>query len=309
MDLYAERSMVAYRLRAKRFRSKDESVSMDELDGKSLYQWVEAYRSSAGGTFSSIGRSGRYYMPVDCRVLDEGALVTLASGTAGELREIYDLGTCAKGESLARDEVPTVHTRVFVTTERTPSYGLVFVEHSASAAGDTAFLRGFTSFMGKECRPVTLDWTAVFEPEAIESLRGISKVEFVRTYTSNDVAEGASALAREVRCSVAAKRGRFFPARLLGSAMTAVEGAVAGMQGCLSLFGASLPDWACDEGTRAFADVVRGDGTKRRVEVGLGCDFKMREILNEKGSPELEDNDFVGVCLDKAEVLWDRYGA
>lgn len=304
MDSFAERSMVAYRLEATQFRKRDVRVSMDDLSGDPLCDWVLRYSESFGAGFSEASRSGRYFRVVGCSRRSNGVLVNLASGTAGELRRVYDVESGAMLSSLKRSQAPTVETRVFVTAERTSAYALVMVEHSASGAGDTAFLRGFKGFMTRECRSVTLDYTAEYETEAVSALLGIRSFEFVRTFSSNDVADGVSGLAKEARFSVSSKRGRYFPAfRFIG------RDAALSMGGVCEAIGITVPFPDIDGSDDAvYAEVVRRDRSVRKVRLGDDCDFKMRVVLNERGRPELSDEAFVDACLERAEVLWERNG-
>lgn len=298
---YAPRSMVAYKISFNRRGRPDEVVPIDAIDGTSVGDLFFGFCQGDAGRLQEAATGGKYLRLFGARRIDDGVMAKLLSGLGGEERQVYDIKSAEKKFDIAESDASMVTVRCFLSWKRTGrGYAILCVEHASGAAGDTVLFRPFRSYLRSVAPNVVVDFEPVVEAEALESFSSLEEVEVKRYLEQGDLADRLTREGDYVAYKLGHMRGRPFGIGFVKELLTGKSD----KSTLLGLRGTFL------DSDRSVVSVSLKDrrGAVRKFELGESFGMKVREVLNDAGSPPVPDDEFIEVCEDRCATIAEKAG-
>lgn len=298
---YAPRSMVAYKISFNRRGHPDDPVLIDELDGMSVGDLFFGFCRNDAGRLQEASTGGKYLSLFEARRIDDGVMVRLLSGLGGEERQVYDIKSAEKRFDIAESDASMVPIRCLLSWKGTGrGYAILCVEHASGAAGDTVLFRPFRSYLRSACPNVVVDFEPVIEAEALDSFASLEEVEVKRYLEQDDLADRLTREGDYVAYKLGHMRGRPFNLGFVKELLTGKTD----RSTLLGLKGSFL------DSDRSVVSISLKDrrGAVRKFELGESFGMKVREVLNDAGSPPIPDDRFIEVCEDRCATIAAKAG-
>lgn len=298
---YAPRSMVAYKISFNRRGRPDEVIPIDAIDGTNVGDLFFGFCQGDAGRLQEASTGGKYLRLFGARRIDDGVMAKLLSGLGGEERQVYDIKSAEKKFDIAESDASMVTVRCFLSWKRTGrGYAILCVEHASGAAGDTVLFRPFRSYLRSVAPNVVVDFEPVVESEALESFSSLEEVEVKRYLEQGDLADRLTREGDYVAYKLGHMRGRPFGIGFVKELLTGKSD----KSTLLGLRGTFL------DSDRSVVSVSLKDrrGAVRKFELGESFGMKVREVLNDAGSPPVPDDEFIEVCEDRCATIAEKAG-
>ena len=293
--------MVVYKIAINERRKPDEIIDINNVCGKHIGDLFIDFCKSGSGKLQEASQNGKYIQIGSVHPIQNGIVVSLLSGLAGDERQVFDVESAKKKYDLHAGDASMVSVRSYLTWKNTgKGYALLCVEHSANAAGDTVLFNPFKSYLRNVVPDVVVKFEPMSEIEVLEQFDSLERVE-VRRYLGQG--DRADQLTREGDCIsyvINHKRGRPFgigavkdllkestnPAVMLGYSGTSVDS------------------------VESEIIVSLKDKSGRTTNFSLGGDYavKVRQELNARGEKPLSDDQFIEACDNRCEIISERLG-
>lgn len=298
---YAPRSMVAYKISFNRRGHPDEAVPIDEIGGADVGDLFFGFCQNDAGRLQEAAAGGKYLNMLEPRRIDDGVMATLLSGLGGEERQVYDTESAEKRFDIAESDASMVTVRCLLSWKRTGrGYAILCVEHASGSAGDTVLFRPFRSYLKSVAPNVVVDFESVVEAEALDSFSSLEEVEVKRYLEQGDLADRLTREGDYVTYKLGHMRGRPFGLGFVKELLTGESDKSA----LLGLRGTFL------DSDRSVVSVSLRDrrGSVRKFELGESFGMKVREVLNDAGSPPIPDDEFIQACEDRCATIAEKAG-
>lgn len=300
MPNFAERTLLVYKVLFNRRGDADDPVYVDDVDGLAaddlFFKFCEKYRND----LIELRTGSRFVRISKCNRIDGGVLAKLYSGVAGEAFDVVEIESARTLQRYDEGKAPFVESRCYFTAGYGRNNAFLCVEHVAHGAGDTVLFEPFGRYLREVVPRVTMKRSPVIISKAVESFLSVESVE-VKLYLGND--DVADARVREgdyVSYKLGHKRARPFNLGVLDS---------------LRKLGRRSPVLYGFEGTvfdsersAIYVNLKENGGGIRRFLVGEDLGMPFKEVLNERGEPPLDDDQFVEKCEQACEELSDIMG-
>ena len=293
--------MVAYKIVFNIRRQPDKPVLIDDIDGRHIEQVVIGFCEDGLGELQAATRTGKYIRMAEPRVVEDGVLVRLLSGTAGDNRQVFDVESAAKKFDLDVSDASMVEVRALVSWRGTGlGYAIMCVEHSANSAGDTVLFDPFRRYLREIAPDVVVRFEPVVEAEALDEFESLEKVEVKRYLEEGDSADRITREGDCVSYVISHKRGRPFN-------LNSIRAILKEKSKPAVLFGYSGTPFDTDQ-SKIF--VTLKDKRKRTRTFDIYGDYGMKVMaeLTPVGKKPLSDDEFVEECGDRCETIADRIG-
>ena len=303
-ELYAERSLVMYKLCFAARAKKDVALWSEDVMGRSATAHFREFCEECEGRIVSIPRTEKFIVVIESRDKRRGVLAQCRSGKAGEEGQVVNTATSEVEHQYGRASAPMFQSRVYLwLPPYKAKYALACVEHVNGAAGDTVLLKGFEKhLLGKD---VVVQREQVMIAEAMNELASLERIEY-RTYLNGpDLEDNVRGAQRgSDYLSITLKHGRAnpFPWDWLSS--------IRQDRRCVREMFGMAGDLVDPDNPNASLHVTVKDhnGAQKTFAVGESLDFPLREVLNPYGSPPLLDGEFVSRCAELCEDAAGRMG-
>lgn len=194
-----------------------------------------------------------------------------------------------------------IFSRCFVSQNYGSGYALLCVEHTRNGAGDTALFEPFRRFLRDRVPDVVVKFEPLIEPEVIENFVSVESVEVKKYIKPGDAANLLVSEAATVSTKLMHKRAQPFSMGLYHSLVKTRGKAIASMIG--------LDETAFDEdGLEVLVTLKHRTGVTRTFVITDPLGVKIREVLNQNGTPPLDDSTFVSQCKDRCDSAAERIG-
>lgn len=300
-NYYAPRSMVAYKVKFNRRGHPDELVYIDDVQGLSVGDLFFNFCMNDAGRLQEAARGGRYLNLSEPRRIDGGVMVELLSGLAGEARQVFDIQSSEKRFDIAESDASMVSIRCLLSWRRTGrGYAILCVEHASGAAGDTVLFRPLRSYLKSVAPEAVVNFEPVVEAEALEGFETLEEIEVKRYLEQGDMADRITREGDYVSYKLGHMRGRPFSLGYVKELLTGKtdRSVLLGLQGTFL------------DSDRSVVSVSLRDrrGSVRKFELGSDFGMKVREVLNDAGSPPISDEEFIRVCEDRCATIAEKAG-
>ena len=299
--MYAQRSLVIYKLWVHKRRKPDELCDLDTIHGVGIEALFERFIQANRGVFR-IGNTAKYILFDDWTKRESGILAKYSSGASGEKITMVDPDSERVLDEFSSDKAPMVGSRVHFRFGFCANYALMCVEHVQGSAGDTAIFSPLRDFIASADTDYVLKWEAVTEAEAIDHFIGVESIEVKRYLKQKDIADLAVSEASYISTVLTHRRNRRF-------SLAPYRAALADRCKAVSLFGLiPLEDPDKYSKVEVYFKLKGKDGKDHRFMLDNQLDVKVQEILNEKGVPPLSDEEFLDNCDSRCEEIELRLG-
>ena len=300
-DSHAQRSLVVYKIWMHRRGKPDEVLDFSSVCAAGIHHVFKDF-VDANKSVAQVKGTPKHILFTGWEEFDNGIVAKYASGTSGERITMVDPDSEKILDEFSSDKAPMVDSRVYLKGGFSDKYALACIEHVQGSAGDTVIFGPLRDHIASlENKPV-LKWEAVTEAEAIDHFIGVESIEVKRYLKQRDLSDSLISGAKCITTTLTHKRGRRF-------SLSAFSAALADRQKAVSLFGL-MPLDNLDEYSRTevFFKLKGKDGKEHRFCLDDRLDVKIREVLNEKGTPPLSDDEFVANCDSRCEEIELRLG-
>ena len=300
-NYYAPRSMVAYKVKFNRRGHPDDLVCIDDVQGLSVGDLFFSFCMNDAGRLQEAAAGGKYLSLFEPQRVEGGVTVKLLSGLGGEARQVFDIESSEKRFDIAESDASMVPIRCLLSWRRTGrSYAILCVEHASGAAGDTVLFRPFRSYLKSVVPDVVVSFEPVIEAEALEAFDSLEEIEIKRYVEQGDMADRITREGDYISYKLGHMRGRPFSLDFVRELLTGKTD-----RSVLLGIGGTFLD-----SDRSVVSVSLRDRNRAVRKFELGADFgmKVREVLNDAGSPPVSDDEFVRVCEDRCSTIAEKAG-
>ena len=298
MPTTSRRTLVAYKLACHRLRKPDILIPLDEVCAAGFLGAFLDFCDSFEGSFS-YGDSGKYCFIDGVDIHDEGILLRIKSGSDGEGISILDPEKATIIGRYGSDKAPMVDSRVYLR-KAAGDFAVLFVEHVKGSAGDTFLKTPMKDWFKKTYQGYLMDWEPIAEEESLDALNSIEDFEVRKYLRSSDFADSLVTGARYISCRLAHKPRHPFPVAMLREAL-------ADLNKAKTLFGLFANDDHEDR-VEVYVKANSKSGRTVRFDISKSMDWKINEILNDRGEPVLSDGEFKKRCDWKGSLIERRLG-
>lgn len=300
MANHAERSLLIYKVMLNRRGVASDPVYVDDVDGHAaddlFFGFCQKYRND----LIELGTASRLVRIRDCCRMGDGVLVRLMSGASGEAFDVVDVESAETVQSFDEGKAPLVESRCFFTTDYGRGWAFLCVEHVTHGAGDTVLFEPFRKYLSEVVPNVTMKREQVIEAKVVDNFLSVESVEVKRYLGFNDIADAMVQEGDYASYKLGHKRGRPFPLGIVDS---------------LKSLGRRSPVLYGIEGTvfdheesSIYVDLKDKGGRTRRFLISEDLGMPFREVLNEAGSPPLDDQGFIDRCREGCDSVGDATG-
>lgn len=224
----------------------------------------------------------------------------MMSGASGEAFDVVDVESAETVQSFDEGKAPLVESRCFFTTDYGRGWAFLCVEHVTHGAGDTVLFEPFRKYLSEVVPNVTMKREQVIEAKVVDNFLSVESVEVKRYLGFNDIADAMVQEGDYASYKLGHKRGRPFPLGIVDS---------------LKSLGRRSPVLYGIEGTvfdheesSIYVDLKDKGGRTRRFLISEDLGMPFREVLNEAGSPPLDDQGFIDRCREGCDSVGDATG-
>lgn len=303
--LHARRSLALFQIIFNERGKPDEILDPMDLHGKTVYEVFDAFLESIGNSLVELSSTSRYISIKESSHIEQGTLVFVSSGLAGEKGELLDVQSANVRYEFSANDAAMVSSRVLLTTRPQFNYAILCVEHVVHGAGDTTLLKAFKSQTRRIDEDLVMNFCELAEEEAINQFVSVECVEVRKYFDESDIANDIVGDGDYVTTLLKHKRGRPFDIKLLKM----IKG---DHRKVATLYGLSMKDEmeSSLEDSKSTIYVTLKDryGSQKRFEIDQDFGMPVREILNEEGEPELSPEQFVIKCEERCIRLSGRAG-
>lgn len=300
MPNYAERSLLIYKVMLNRRGIVSEPVYVDDVDGYTaddlFFGFCEKYRNE----LIELRSGSRFIRIKSCSRMDGGVLVKLMSGVSGEAFDVVDVESAETIQSFDEGKAPLVESRCFFTTDYGRGWAFLCVEHVAHGAGDTVLLEPFRKYLFEIVPKVTMKREPVIEAKVIDNFVSVESVEVKLYHGFSDIADAAIREGDYVSYKLGHGRANPFGLSIVDSLKR-----LGRKSPVLYGLGGTVFD---DDRSIIYVYLKDKGGRTRRFVISEDLGMPFREVLNDAGSPPLDDQEFIGRCKEGCDSVGDATG-
>ena len=299
--MYSERSMVLYKVTFNERNNPDEIIRPQDIHGISCNALFSEFIENNIKDLIRLRAGNKFVKPISCNTDDGTVLIKVSSGSSGENVDVVDIDSGSTEYQYGTDKAAMIFSRCFVSQNYGSGYALLCVEHTRNGAGDTALFEPFRRFLRNRVPDVVVKFEPLIEPEIIENFISVESVEVKKYIEPGDPANLLISEAATVSTKLMHKRAQPFSMGLYHSLVKTRGKAIASMVG--------LDERAFDdEGLEVLVTLKHRSGATRTFVITDPLGVKIREVLNQNGTPPLDDDAFVSQCKDRCESAAERIG-
>lgn len=300
-EYYAPRSMVAYKLTLNERMHPANVVFIDDVMGTHIGKLFERFCIDSTGQLIGASTTGKYLQLERPQKTDDGILVSLLSGRAGDNRKVYDITSTKHKFDLNVQDAPMVSVRALLSWRGTGrKYAIMCIEHSSNAAGDTILFNPFKNYLLKAIPNVVINFEPVIEAEALDSFVSLEKVEIRRYLGQSDRVDQLTREGDYISYVLSHKRGRPF-------SIQSVKDIIKEKTHPSVLFGYKGTPLDDNE-SKILITLKDSSGRKRTFDIYDDYGMKVMEQLSPAGHEPLPDCDFIEICNERCETISARLG-
>ena len=303
MAYYASRSLLAYKLTFNKRMHPDEPLDVEDLEGVDLLDHIERFCEEAIDLHEliAVNNSNKFMQILRCDRDQDGILVTLSSGIAGDDVNVIDTVSGKEIYQYDSDKASMVTSRCYIPSLYSKGYALCFVEHTRHGAGDTALFTPFKSYLKRMAKNVVMrSPEAVTEAETLESFIAVESIEIQRYLEAEDITDTLITEASSINVKLFHKRGKRFGMDLAKTIMGNNKKAAA-LLGIKDTF-------LDDERSDVIVTLQNKDGRTKQFTTNQTLDMKFYEILNSNGQHPFNDERFIATCQENNAALIIKLG-
>lgn len=299
--IYSERSMVLYKVTFNERNTPDEIIAPQDVRGSSCTALFSEFVENNVEELIRIRTGNKFVKPVSCKIDNGVVLIKVSSGSSGENVDVVDIGSGNTEYQYGTDKAAMIYSRCFISQNYGSGYALLYVEHTRNGAGDTSLFDPFRKFLRDRVPDVIVKFEPLIEPEVIENFVSVESVEVKKYIEPGDAANLLVSEAATVSTKLMHKRAQPFSMGLYYSLVKTRGKAIASMIG--------LDETAFDEdGLEVLVTLKHRTGATRTFVITDPLGVKIREVLNQNGTPPLDDSTFVSQCKDRCDSAAERIG-
>lgn len=299
--MFSERSMVLYKMTFNERNDPDKIIHPQDIHGTSCNALFSEFIEKNIKDLIRLRMGNKFVKPISCNINDETVLIKVSSGSSGENVDVIDIDSGSTEYQYGIDKAAMIFSRCFVSQNYGSGYALLCVEHTRNGAGDTALFEPFRRFLRDRVPDVVVKFEPLIEPEVIENFVSVESVEVKKYIKPGDAANLLVSEAATVSTKLMHKRAQPFSMGLYHSLVKTRGKAIASMIG--------LDETAFDEdGLEVLVTLKHRTGATRTFAITDPLGVKIREVLNQNGTPPLDDSTFVSQCKDRCDSAAERIG-
>lgn len=300
MAKYAERSLLIYKVMLNRRGIASEPVYVDDVDGHAADDLFFEFCKKCRNDLIELHTGSRFIRIKSCSRMNRGVLVKLMSGVSGEAFDVVDIESAETVQSFDEGKAPLVESRCFFTTDYGRGWAFLCVEHVAHGAGDTVLFEPFRKYLFEIVPKVTMKREPVIEAKVIDNFLSVESVEVKRYGGFNDVADAGIREGDYISYKLGHGRGNPFGLGIVDSLkrLGRKSPILYGLSG--SVFDS--------EDSAIYIDLKDKGGRTRKFLISENLGMPFREVLNDAGSPPLDDQEFVDRCKEGCDSVGDATG-
>lgn len=299
--MFSERSMVLYKMTFNERNDPDKIIHPQDIHGTSCNVLFSEFVENNIKDLIRLRTGNKFVKPISCSINNETILIKVSSGSSGENVDVIDIDSGSTEYQYGTDKAAMIYSRCFVSQNYGSGYALLCVEHTRNGAGDTALFEPFRRFLRDRVPNVVVKFEPLIEPEVTENFVSVESVEVRKYIKPGDTANLLVSEAATVSTKLMHKRAQPFSMGLYHSLVKTRGKAIASMIG--------LDETAFDEdGLEVLVTLKHRTGATRTFVITDPLGVKIREVLNQNGTPPLDDSTFVSQCKDRCDSAAERIG-
>lgn len=299
--MFSERSMVLYKVTFNERNNPDVIIPPQSIHGISCNALFTKFIKSNIKELIRLRTGNKFVKPISCSTNNDTVLITVSSGSSGENVDVVDIDSGSTEYQYGTDKAAMIYSRCFVSQKYGSGYALLCVEHTRNGAGDTFLFEPFRRFLRNRVPDVVVKFEPLIEPEVIENFVSLESIEVKKYIESGDPANLLISEAATVSMKLTHKRAQPFSMDLYHFLVKTRGKAIASMIG---LDGTAFDD----DDLEVHVTLKHRTGTKRTFVITDPLGVKIREVLNQDGTPPLDDDAFVSQCKERCDSAAERIG-
>ena len=219
---------------------------------------------------------------------------------SGEAFDVVDVESAETIQSFDEGKAPLVESRCFFTTDYGRGWAFLCVEHVAHGAGDTVLFDPFRRHLFEVVPRVTMKREPVIEGKVVDNFLSVESVE-VKLYRGfSDIADARIREGGYISYKLCHGRGKPFSLSVVDSLKRLGRRSPV-------LYGLSGTVFDSDDSV-IYVELKDKGGRTRRFLISEDLGMPFREVLNEAGSPPLDDQGFIDRCREGCDSVGDATG-